>query len=160
MNQVFKEGNLRLDFSKAEKAERFDDRKRHKVQSWRKVDFVVEQENELWLIEVKEPKSEASIKSRSYRKLGRKAKDSFLYLYLMNRITDEKPVKYFVIEALSFDRTLLVTASDSLRKTVGITNPPWSIHPFFQSAVMFNLDTWNKNFPEFPISLTSKIPTN
>ncbi len=160
MSRVFKEGNLQLDFSKAKMAEKFDNPKRHRVQSWRKVDFVVEQENELWLIEVKEPESETSIKSRSYRKLGRKAKDSFLYLYLMDRITDKKPVKYFVIEALSFDRTLLVSASDRLCETVGVTSPPWSVHPFFQSAVMFNLDTWNNKFPEFPISITSKIPTN
>ena len=55
---LFTEDNrLKFNDSEALRAIQFDDNT-HKADSWKKVDFEVEWENELWLIEVKDPTEE------------------------------------------------------------------------------------------------------
>jgi hypothetical protein len=52
------EGSLEFDFSAAIKAYKFDDNT-HGVDPMRKVDFVVEWDEEIWLLEVKDPEDTA-----------------------------------------------------------------------------------------------------
>jgi hypothetical protein len=150
MNQVFKEGNLQLDFSKAQKVEKFDNPKTHQAPDFKKVDFLVEQNNDLFLIEVKGGKPKNIKKEET--NLSFKAKDSLLYLFLMDRYDDNQRNKYLVISDKISDPATLTRMSDRLKQQLGITNPPWSNRPYFITALAFNTITWNRSFPEFPVS--------
>lgn len=156
MSQIFEESNLRIDFSKAKNAEWFEDPNTHRASSFKKVDFLVEQGDNLWFIEVKGGKHKNIKKERESIRF--KAKDSLLYLFLTNRYDDTKRTKYFVIlDPIDriYDSAILTTQSDRLKQQLGITNPPWSSRPYFKEALVFNVTTWNKFFPQFPVSRIS-----
>jgi hypothetical protein len=52
---LLEEGSLIFDFSAALKAYRFDDHETHGANEMKKVDFIVEWESEIWMVEVKNP---------------------------------------------------------------------------------------------------------
>ena len=123
MNRILKEGELVFDFSAATTADQFDDENTHKLSHCMKaVDFIVEWVNEFWFIEVKDP-SNSKIPSEFKREklrefiakidnetlfsneLGPKIKDSFLYLYLSQRLPPSlcSILLVFPLETISTD---------------------------------------------------------
>lgn len=175
MNRIVKEGSLQFDFSQAVRVLEFDKHISPKVSHCMKcVDFLVEWQNEVWLVEVKDPEDpnipeQNSIKeykrfvSTLYseklfsQELGPKAKDSFLYLYLSRKLID-KPLKYFVLLGLdSFSDSQLLPLNTPLRRSIclsGLGDKEWTT-PYFKAALVFNIRNWNNSFPE---CLIQRIP--
>ena len=56
---ILVEGSLEFDFSTAIRAYKFDDPKTHGAGALKQVDFIVEWEKEIWLLEVKDPEDSA-----------------------------------------------------------------------------------------------------
>lgn len=170
-NRVLKEGELVFDFSAATTADQFDDENTHKLSHCMKaVDFIVEWVNEFWFIEVKDP-SNSKIPSEFKREklrefiakidnetlfsneLGPKIKDSFLYLYLSQRLPP-KPMKYFVLIAIgNLDHGLLLRAMEGLKRSsclLGPDNSAWQ-NQYVEDALVFNLETWNEKLKQCPV---------
>ena len=81
-----------------------------------------------------------------------KFRDTFLYEWASGRV--DKPVDYFVLTALDSlsDPLLLNRGKDMERKlpVLGPSGQPWP-RPIVRSCAVFNLDSWNRNFPDFPV---------
>jgi hypothetical protein len=133
------------------------------------VDFLVEWETEVWLVEVKDPSlstipeqhkqnqiNEFKDKFKSNtlfsQELGPKAKDSFLYLYLENSFQDKKLLYFVLLEMEELDAVILERKTQVLEKCAGILGPhgtPWK-NRYIDAAAVFNLEKWNKHLPECP----------
>ena len=105
------EGNLQFDFSKARHVRKFDDQKIHGLSHCMKaVDFIVELENRVLFVEVKDPQHPLSRSKDSNRFIEHflsgqieedfkyKYRDSFLYEWAANNLS--KPVYYLILIAL------------------------------------------------------------
>lgn len=81
-----------------------------------------------------------------------KFRDSFLYEWASGRA--EKPIHYLVlIELDCLDAATLATRTDALKRKLPLQGPKHSawMRPFVQSCTVFNLETWNQHFPQFPV---------
>ncbi|MDP8239513.1 MAG: hypothetical protein P9X24_10520 [Candidatus Hatepunaea meridiana] len=174
------ENDLQFDFSKALKpARRFDDENHGLSHCMKAVDFIIELNDKILFIEVKDPqhprvsKEEltrflAKLKSKELvnKELIPKCRDSFLYEYAMNNLG--KPVFYYVLIAIdALTKAELFYQTDILRKHIpveGIPENPWQ-NRFIEGCMVMNIDTWNLYLPEYPVSriseqLTSLKPVN
>lgn len=176
MGDVLIEGELEFDFSKADRAERFGEESRHGMSHCMKaVDFLVEWPDALWLVEAKDPsistipdheseKSRRKFIRRLQRKtlfhedLGPKAKDTFLYLHLTDRIP-EKPLKYFVLIAMeAFEKELLGASTLELKQAsclVGPIDSHWET-PYIADAAVFDIASWNHHLNRCPVRRRKK----
>lgn len=136
------------------------------------VDLVIEREKDVLLIEIKDPShANCTEKERvSYFKrlqdnsvltqeLTPKARDSYIYLHLMQR--DEKPFKFIVLIGLdAFDdlkqKALLGTFKNRLLTDIRCESfEPWKRQHIADCAV-FSVQGWNKQFPQWQITRLSK----
>ena len=173
MGAVLTEDELEFDFTQAIKAERLDDETQKLSHCMKSVDFYVEWPYEFWFIEIKNPehtKIPLSIKKKELKKflnkissetlfsneLGPKIKDSFLYLYLMNRLP-QKTIKYYVLIAIqTLDPALLLFANDRLKSASCLLGPDQSAWPnaYVDGIGVFNEETWNDYFTQCPVDKT------
>lgn len=171
MDKIIQEGNLQFDFSSSVKVWEYDREIGAKMSHCMKcVDFIVEWEEEIWLIEVKDPedpKIPKQYKKKQYdnfisklkhdelffQELGPKAKDTFLYLYLSGAL-GKKPLKYLVLLGLdSFSDSQIQPLNTTLKRSIcflGPENKAWT-NQYLKEALVFNLKKWNKYFPVCPI---------
>ena len=168
----WQEKDLYFDFSKAKRVLAFDKHGRGHGMShlMKAVDFVVEWENQFWLIEVKDPENSnipekykdrnkreffEKIQSKSliYADLFPKFIDTLIYLGLDQGIP-AKPMHYLVLIGISslmpvhfkvLSNALLRHYDGCLSGPAGGWSKGFSIH-------MFNLFLWNKAFPYCPVS--------
>jgi hypothetical protein len=95
----FTEGRLKFSFSGVMNYERFDPKGKKTGQGLKKVDFIVEEEACLWLIEVKSEEnrsvSDMLNDKHIYKIFVPKARDTYTCLHLMER--DNKPFNYIVV---------------------------------------------------------------
>ena len=190
------EGKLEFDFVGALDGYKFDEPKTHGANAMRQVDFVVEWEKEIWLVEVKDPVSTPDATRRTevrrfrsnllmrplrlrdalkvsnmremlegiekellHNALGRKARDSFLYLHLKNTYPG-KSVKFLVLYTEDrSDSRMLTSATKSLKNACVFGGPfkrGWAI-PYLQDVQILNLQSWRVLYPTIPIRrLTSE----
>lgn len=127
---VLKEGELQFSFDDRWRAAQFDRPGVSWPQGVRPVDFVLEGQDELILMEVKDPSASKApagnqkkfvekmqSKELTHEELVPKARSSYGYLHLMER--DTKPMRYVVVigaEKLSIQPALLMNLTDRLRK--------------------------------------------
>lgn len=131
---TFEEGELRFEFAAEWHAERFDvSRSGFPPKGVSPVDFVVESEDEIVLVEIKDPSAAPvpdenrdefvrKMKSRdlTHQELVPKARTSYGFLHLMAR--DTKRMRYLVVigtERLSMQPPLLMSLTAQLRKRLG-----------------------------------------
>ena len=131
------------------------------------VDLVIERERDILLVEIKDPShSRSPDKERnSYLKrlannsvltdeLTPKARDSYLYLHLMER--DQKPFKYVVLlglDAFDPDRQKAVMFGFKDRLLADIREESfeaWKRKHIADCAVL-SVESWNQHFPEWPL---------
>ncbi|MGY0610643.1 hypothetical protein [Luteimonas sp. A501] len=131
------------------------------------VDIVIEREEDVLLIEIKDPShSRSPEKERdSYLKrlsdnsvltqeLTPKVRDSYLFMHLMER--DGKPFKYVVLIGLdAFDsekqKALLFGFKDRLMADIRCeTVDPWK-RKHIEDCVVLSVDGWNQVFPDWQI---------
>lgn len=131
------------------------------------VDLVIERETDILLVEVKDPSnSKSQDKARNdylkrlsdnsvlTQELTPKARDSYLYLHLMER--DFKPLKYIVLLGLdAFDplvqRAVLTGFKDRLLADIREESfEPWK-RKHIADCVVLSVESWNRYFPEWPL---------
>jgi len=132
-----REGELEFDFSAAKQAEKLDDKGKKLPEGMKFVDFVIEEEHGLIMLEIKDPscqakggdaKAEAAMQKQREefiiklhkddwiaQDLTPKARDSYTFLHLMER--DAKPIVYVLLigsEKSPLEPALLATFKDRL----------------------------------------------
>ncbi|MFH1991045.1 MAG: hypothetical protein ABIK98_01380 [Pseudomonadota bacterium] len=171
MGAVLIEDELEFDFAAAIRAERFEDITYKMSHCMKSIDFIVEWDEELWFIEVKDPdNSKIPSKSKKHerrqffekfkshtlfsKELGPKIKDSFLYLHLQKNLPD-KPIKYYVLIAMKMlSPALLSSANDQLKISSCLLGPDNSAWPnkYLDGVAVFNKATWNEKLKQCPVT--------
>ena len=86
------------------------------------------------------------------QELKHKYRDSFLYEWASGRAN--KPVDYLVLIGLdSLTGAELSNRSQALGRELPVNGPksvPWP-RPFVRSCTVFNVASWNRNLPQYPI---------
>lgn len=132
------------------------------------VDLVIERENDVLLVEIKDPSHSKSPdkKRNSYLKrlsdnsvltqeLTPKARDSYSFLHLMER--DGKPFKYIVLIGLdAFDaeqqKAVLAGFKDRLLADIRCeAYEAWKRKHIADCAVL-SVNAWNEYFPQWPVT--------
>ena len=161
---VFTEGKLQLTVNDAVTARKFDDHSHGMSHCMKAVDFVIEHDDHYVFIEFKDPQNPGDEESEADNfieqfKSGKidedfkyKYRDSFLYEWMSGRA--EKPIDYFVLFALdSLETALLSRRTDDMNRKLPLPGPggqAWC-RPFVRSCAVFNIASWNKNLPQYPV---------
>ena len=86
-----------------------------------------------------------------------KYRDSFLYQWASSDVG--KPIHYWVLVAIdSLTEVELGARTDDLKRKLPLNGPVtgrWN-RPIVKGCMVFNLRTWNRNLPRYPVS---RIPT-
>ena len=162
---VFTEGNLQLTVNGAVSARKFDDISHGLSHCMKAVDFIIELADRYLYIEFKDPQapSSSSLDAADYLASFQKGqidedfkykyRDSFLYEWASGHA--DKPIDYLVLIALdTLKAPMLRHRRRELERKLPVLGPggqPWS-QPFVRSCAVFNLETWNRNLPDFPVS--------
>lgn len=163
--RMLQERNLQVSIDGEVDARKFDDARSHGLSHCMKaVDFIIEFPDHYLFLEFKDPRHPDAPKHNRDKfireftggsldqELQYKCRDSFLYEWASGRA--DKPVRYFVLvadEALS-DAELTVR-TDALTRVLPIKVPNsvlWT-KPLFQSCVVFNIESWNRSLPQYPL---------
>ena len=132
------------------------------------VDLVIERDNDVLLVEIKDPshsKSPDKERNNYFKRLSDnsvltqeltpKARDSYSFLHLMER--DGKPFKYIVVIGLdAFDsaqqKAVLTGFKDRLLADVRCeAYEAWKRKHIADCAVL-SVNTWNEYFPQWPVT--------
>ncbi len=171
MNE-YMEGDLRIACPSNARVKRFDSSSHELSHSMKAVDFIVEWRRELRFIEFKDlqhPRARSgdvekfiqSFQSGSKDSdLIYKFRDSFLYRWAALAPGAELPkIGYFVLVASDkLSAEDLAIRTDALKRTIpaGDRSPKvWNRH-IAAGCGVFNMQAWNRRFPEFPVSRVSK----
>jgi len=157
---------MEFDFTGAIAAERLDDRDGARPPG-KAVDFVVEEDARVLLVEVKNPsppsvppRKRAEVAARETAKrvsgglinddLVPKARDSYTYLHLMAR--DGKPFLFVVVDdtsAPALEKALLVTFQDRLLARLRHeAREPWK-RDYVADCIVASPETWSAAFPTY-----------
>ncbi len=167
--KVLTEGDLQITLPVSATGRKFDNGATHGLTHCMKaVDFVVELDDRILFIEFKDPDDPAAVAERQQlfmkefrsgvldNELKAKYRDSFLYEWGAGRAT--KPVYYLVLIAASaLSEAELLTRTDALRRQIPVLGPenkPWK-KPFISGCAVMNINTWNKNLSQYPVSRLS-----
>ena len=162
---VHREGSLQITINNAIDVRKFDDVEHGLSHCMKAVDFVIELPDRYLFIEVKDPQdpqapSEAGEQFIQRFQSGQideefkyKYRDSFLYEWASGRA--DKPVFFLVLIALdSLAAPLLLNRKRELERKLPLRGPgarPWT-RPIVNDCDVFNIDSWNRNLPEYPVS--------
>jgi len=161
-----RERDLEIDFTNAIDAIVFDQMKAekpgyHGIGQMHRVDFVVELDETILFVEVKDPgnpKAQAEGLAKFYGELqdgtlgdtfAAKFIDTFLYRWAEERL--DKPVHYISLVTFE-DSELLPNFSDEIAKKLppmGKAVPRWK-RQLADNCQVFNIEQWNVNFPKWP----------
>lgn len=168
MSRILVENQLEFDFRRAASSVKFDEPARHGLtHCMSSVDFIVEDARRVLYIEVKDldnpviPEKNrteflAKLKSGALvsSSLVPKARDSFLYNHLQDRLPPGKPLLYIVLIACKvLNAVELDLISTLLRAGLPLYGPgtsPWK-RSYFSACLAMNVDSWNRSLPEFPV---------
>ena len=166
---ALREGDLEISLPSGAHGRKFDDASHGLSHCMKAVDFIIELNDRIVFVEIKDPDSPSAAAADriDFRRrfesgeidldLVRKYRDSFLYEWAADRIG--KPVHYFVLIALSsLDPAMLLTRSDALKRHLPVDGPPdgsWS-RRIVERSVVFNMETWNRHLGHLPVSRLGK----
>ena len=163
---TLREGNLQITFPQGAQARKFDDGASHGLSHCMKaVDFIVEEADRVSFIELKDPEHPNAKEARRNKFIQKfqsgnldedlkyKYRDTFLYQWAAERV--DKPIDYWVIIALdTLTEAELSARTDDLKRKLPLKGPPsgeWK-RPIVTDCMVFNIDTWNRHQPRFPLS--------
>lgn len=169
MNELT-EDQLKIDFVGAQHAMKFDQQDNshpdyHDLPEMPRVDFIVEMEEEVYFIEVKDPgrPDRADVSAEKFREkvTNGKLETSLIEKYLFSfffrwaECRLEKSVHYVSLITLEspmlqpiIDRMEIESAKFSAKSV------RWQRHPLV-SCQVHNIETWNRTFPDWPITRVS-----
>ena len=166
--KILSERDLHISVVDAVDARRFDGKEHGLSHCMKAVDFVVELQDRYLFIEIKDPPRDPVAKNdrkkwirklkagRHDEELKYKYRDSFLYEWAAGRAG--KPVHYLVLIALDTldDAALLARQEELTRKLPrGIPKSATWTRPIAAGCGVFNIASWNRTFPHYPIERTS-----
>jgi len=163
-----RERDLEIDFTTAIDAIVFDQMKAdrpgyHGIGQMHRVDFVVELEEAILFVEIKDPgnpKAKAEGLAKFHGELqdgtlsntfASKFIDTFLYRWAEGCL--HKPVHYISLVTFE-DSELLPNFSDEIAKKLppmGKTMPRWK-RQLVENCQVFNIEMWNQSFPKWPVA--------
>ncbi len=160
---TFIEGNLEVSFRNVVSARKFDEEYRlsHCMKA---VDFIVEFEDRYVFVEFKSPPNSPDMSRHSDEfsaqfmrreidaDLKYKFRDSYLYEWASGRA--DKPSDYYILIAVDdLEPAILDDRSNELQRQLPTGKPPGTLwtRPIARDCFVFNLETWNRNLPDFPI---------
>lgn len=164
------ERDLSFDFTNAEDCFVFDQMKSalpnfHGISVMHRVDFVVEMAEAWIFVEVKDPgnpNAQAKGLAKFFGELNdgtlsgtfaAKFIDSFVYRWAEGKVN--KPIHY--ISLVTLEPALLLSLSDEIAKKLppmGMPTPRWQ-RKLVENCQVFNVETWNENFPKWPVTRLS-----
>ena len=165
------EGDLQIALPTAATGRKFDDVAHGLSHCMKAVDFIVEHENQVYFVELKDPEdpsalAERGVGSAAYINKFRsgeidtdlkiKFRDSWLYEYAQGRVN--RPIIYLVlIGASTLSAAELLARTDALKRQIPVFGPsdrPW-VKPFVTGCAVMNIAAWNKALPQFPVGRVS-----
>lgn len=166
---ILTEGNLQIDVSNVVDARKFDDPAVHGLTHCMKaVDFVFELTDRYLFIEFKDPQHPHARERDQNRFVQRfqkgqldddlkyKYRDSLLYEWALGRAN--KPIHYYVLVAADFlTGAELTVRTDQLKRQLPLSGPGamnWK-QAIVEECVVFNLESWNRTFPNYQVSRLS-----
>ena len=163
---TLKEGNLQITFPPAANARKFDDDATHGLSHCMKsVDFIVEEDDRVLFIELKDPENprapdrkkvafvESLNSGRLEDDLKYKYRDSFLYEWARGNVG--KPIHYWILIAIGeLTDADLLARTDEIKRTLPLRGPKSGMwrRSLAAGCVVFNIQTWNQHLPEYPIT--------
>lgn len=154
------EGDLEITFPDGAGARRFDDASHGLSHCMKAVDFIVELNDRIVFIEIKDPEHPEALPRDSARfveafrsgnldgDLTQKLRDSFLYEWGCEKVS--KPIHYWIIIAHdALDDAQLLTRTDALRRRLPVRKASprkWKRH-FVEDCMVFNIEAWNRLLP-------------
>ena len=162
MTVVLEERDLEISISGASNARKFDEQSTHRVGFMKAVDFVVEYPDRYLFIEFKDPQQPGSDLTEDQALLDYyqsekiddeliyKYRDSFLYEWAAGRA--DRDVYYLVLIAIEHltSADLDKKKKDLDRKLPSGIPRTWE-RPLVAGCGVFNIATWNRNFPELAV---------
>lgn len=165
-----RERDLEIEFTNAVDALIFDQMNSdqpnfHGIGEMHRVDFIVEFDEAIVFVEIKDPgnpmaqekgleKFRAELNDGTLSAtFAAKFIDTFLYRWAEEKI--HKPV--FYLNLVTLDTELLPSFSDEIAKRLppmGKSIPRWK-RQLAENCQVFNLETWNENFPKWPVTRLS-----
>jgi hypothetical protein len=162
-----RERDIEIEFTNAIDGLVFDQMKSgqpnyHGIGEMHRVDFIVEFEDAIVFVEVKDPgnpKAQAKGLEKFYSELetgklsstfANKFIDSFLYRWAEEKVN--KPIYY--LNLVTLDAELLPNFSDEISKKIppmGKDISRWK-RQLAENCQVFNIETWNENFPKWPVT--------
>lgn len=162
---ILREGSLELTLPDETKAWKFDDATHGLSHCMKAVDFIVELPDCFLFIEVKDPQH-PSARLREQQRFGQrfqsgeldndlkyKYRDTFLYQWACG-LVKERPIYYFVIVALNnLTEADLLFRTEALKRQLPLDGPASGVwqHRIVEGCIVFNIQTWNTRFPQYPI---------
>ena len=168
------EGDLRITITEdVVNTRKFDDPINHGLSHCMKaVDFIVELADHYLFIEIKDPQ-DPQVPSRGLDTFVQefqsgqidedfkyKYRDSFLYEWASGRAN--KPIHYLILIGLdTLSNVMLISRRRALERKLPLHGPrasTWT-HPIANFCGVFNIESWNRTFPTYPvIRLSAAIP--
>ena len=168
MTEILREEDLEISIDNALNARKVDDPTRELQHCMKTVDFIIERQDSYYFLEFKDPEHPrataqarmdfiGSIASGALEEdLKYKYRDSFLNEWASGRA--DKPIYYWVLIGLTgLSTSELQSRTDSLRRNLPLEMPRSWIRPIVAGCGVFNIATWNRNFPELPIRRLSSL---
>lgn len=150
---------------------KFDSKSHGLSHAMKAVDFIVESQNVVWFIEIKDPSHPNATKKEQERflkklksadidiDLVRKYRDSWLYLWACEKVDEFIECRYYVIIVnKSLDNIQLEQRSSSLQKTLPLDDlgGRWQ-RKFVMECGVFNMESWNQRFTDYPITIQQTL---
>ena len=161
---ILQEGDLQMTLPSDAVGRKFDGPDHRLSHCMKAVDWIVELPDCTYFIEVKDLDSdnahghtarekfleELEQEKRDSNFVG-KFRDSFLYEWAHKRV--DQPISYLVVIACSvLDSALLQHRREALQRKLPIIEKAGWLRPLARDCLVFNIKTWNANFPEFPLA--------
>jgi hypothetical protein len=133
----------------------------HGIGGMHRVDFIVELQTAILFVEVKDPSNPDATPENVLKFLKKveegslsgtfasKYLDSFIYRWAENKTS--KPIHY--INLVTLEEELLGSLSDEIIAKLPPMNhevPRWQ-RQVVNNVQVFNIDSWNENFPKWPV---------
>jgi len=165
---ALREGSLELTLPPGVQGKKFDDRDHGLSHCMKAVDFIVEESDRVLFIEFKDPDHPQAKpnKRKTFLKdllagskdddLVRKYRDSFIYRWA-EKILD-KPITYCVLIATSqLDEAMLLARTEELKRKLPLEGPTSGVwkRQIVHGCSVFNIETWNRHLPEYPVTRVS-----
>lgn len=167
-----KERDIEIDFTDAIDGLVFDQMKAeqpnyHGIGDMHRVDFIVEFNEAIVFVEIKDPgnpnaQAKGLMKFQEQLNDGTlsstfasKFIDSFFYRWAEDKLS--KTVHY--LSLVTLDAEHLLSLSDEIAgklTPVGKSSPRWHRQPV-QNCQVFNIETWNQNFPKWPVTRLAAV---